>query len=979
MVKSLEKVTEKSARARKDFFEKALPKVARIRGYKDLQEVAEELGEMYLKAFGRVGIQPMLALKSGKKRPRYIVNRDEVWVLYKPPLWQMGANLAIWGENVQRIAGMSSSLEEAQQTMMADSRPGTLQEWHGLCQGRRWLDDPAPSEWGFVQRLDLETDGPVLIAKSWRTQRFLQVQMKDHVFSKAYICLVHGRVPNRVQHVKCSFVALGGERGGEAGTQVMLKRDALNDPFFNLSMGGQFADQFRARNADTFFKPLAYYQHLTDGSEYTLVYVNILSGITHQIRITMQSVGHPLVSDDRYLPKEQAMKDITWCPRNFLCEVRQDWFDMSGPHSDPERKGYTRISIENPLPKLFQNLLENKLKLVEQLDPTADLYLGCTYWAIGDEQLMMDFKKDEAYRKKVYRWGARREIHPEALDRLLLLKREEIDEILNQYKPHDDPAEDSWVCPVCMQMNMPGWATKREWDPALAVEHEPFNSYCAGYQGKTCPGKRYTKEEEVQLAKGYKDYLQEPTLHLLLLVNARWLEARRNAFKAPRASWEKVPEEDEGDLATEEQCESLHERLVDMARAGAYGLQEEDLRTVPGFKDVKLPVRLPKECQTVRRTRLPGSGTCSSWTYTLSGKVRLEVAEEYSCRAHMLPGPVPVKTGKLHKKMVMTDDQILEVESAKLVEATKADEENRQKQEEEAWKKEKWRREEAKMKEEAKQRRLEEQKAAALRRPKKRKWQRLESNNGGVYYLDPDTGETSNAKPPDYEEAAPVWQKCESSSNPGHYYYNNTETGESRTERPKGVPKILNDDIDKKQEPADWQRIESRNKPGRFFYFNSKTGASEEKPPHVKPPWELLPSRSHQGQFYYFHQETGETTEHPPNSAVPASEARAQARQATPVKTPSVQTPSVASTPAETATQATGKEIVPAGWVKKASSKYPGKFYYQNVDKPQVSRWTAPQWERVASSTVAGKFYFRNVVTGATTWDSKEADEEVKL
>lgn len=34
------------------------------------------------------------------------------------------------------------------------------------------------------------------------------------------------------------------------------------------------------------------------------VYVNILTGITHQIRITMQSFGHPLVSDDRYLPRD---------------------------------------------------------------------------------------------------------------------------------------------------------------------------------------------------------------------------------------------------------------------------------------------------------------------------------------------------------------------------------------------------------------------------------------------------------------------------------------------------------------------------------------------------------------------------------------------------------------------------------------------------------------------------------------------------
>jgi len=96
-----------------------------------------------------------------------------------------------------------------------------------------------------------------------------------------------------------------------------------------------------------------------------------------QVRITMQSLGHPLVSDDRYLPRDQAMADCQWCPRNFLCEVRQDWFDMCGPYKHPERRRFQRISIENPLPPLFQDILEKKLELMQKLDPTADLYQGC--------------------------------------------------------------------------------------------------------------------------------------------------------------------------------------------------------------------------------------------------------------------------------------------------------------------------------------------------------------------------------------------------------------------------------------------------------------------------------------------------------------------------------------------------------------------------------------------------------------------------
>ena len=122
----------------------------------------------------------------------------------------------------------------------------------------------------------------------------MQVQMKEHIFTKAYVCLVHGKLENRIQHIKARFAELG----SDAATQVMLKHDAENDPFYEWSVSGKWKGR-SVRMAETFLKPMAYYTRKEDNSEYTLVYVNILTGITHQIRITLQSLGHPLVSDDR--------------------------------------------------------------------------------------------------------------------------------------------------------------------------------------------------------------------------------------------------------------------------------------------------------------------------------------------------------------------------------------------------------------------------------------------------------------------------------------------------------------------------------------------------------------------------------------------------------------------------------------------------------------------------------------------------------
>merc|ERR1719238_866808 len=105
---------------------------------------------------------------------------------------------------------------------------------------------------------------------------------------------------------------------------------------------------------------------------------------------------------------------------------------------------------------MFQGILEKKLNLVEKLDPTADLYVGPQYWSIGDEQLMNAFPKDEEYRRKVMRGGQRNGIHLDALDRLLLLEKRDIDDILNKYHHPSSKLDQTWICAKCMAWNEKG-------------------------------------------------------------------------------------------------------------------------------------------------------------------------------------------------------------------------------------------------------------------------------------------------------------------------------------------------------------------------------------------------------------------------------------------------------------------------------------------------------------------------------------------
>merc|ERR1712224_277856 len=61
--------------------------------------------------------------------------------------------------------------------------------------------------------------------------------------------------------------------------------------------------------------------------KYSLVALKLHTGRTHQIRVHMLSIGHPLVSDVKYA-KDNFSADCTWCPRNFLHTYHLHFLDV---------------------------------------------------------------------------------------------------------------------------------------------------------------------------------------------------------------------------------------------------------------------------------------------------------------------------------------------------------------------------------------------------------------------------------------------------------------------------------------------------------------------------------------------------------------------------------------------------------------------------------------------------------------------------
>lgn len=176
---------------------------------------------------------------------------------------------------------------------------------------------------GIVHRLDKETSGVLVVAKTQDVFFELQRQFKERLTQKAYIALAHGEIKE-----------LDGEITESVG-RLPWRRDR-----FGVLQGG--------RDATTKYKVE---KVLENGKEkYTLVNLFPKTGRTHQIRIHLKHIGHPIVADSFYAGRKTSKKDRAWCPRLFLHAAK-----LSIIH--PETK--ERIEFESSLPMDLKKVLQN--------------------------------------------------------------------------------------------------------------------------------------------------------------------------------------------------------------------------------------------------------------------------------------------------------------------------------------------------------------------------------------------------------------------------------------------------------------------------------------------------------------------------------------------------------------------------------------------------------------------------------------------
>jgi len=163
----------------------------------------------------------------------------------------------------------------------------TLQSWFAKKYGIEREETEFGSKQGLVHRLDKDTSGVMVLAKTQSAYEILKKQFLERKVVKKYIALVHGRF-NESE----GSVALPIERNPKDKFKFAIGRDL-------------------SRMAITDWRVLE------QRGDYTLVELTPHTGRTHQIRVHMKHLGHPVVADPIYGGKRYKV-DIKWCPRLFL-------------------------------------------------------------------------------------------------------------------------------------------------------------------------------------------------------------------------------------------------------------------------------------------------------------------------------------------------------------------------------------------------------------------------------------------------------------------------------------------------------------------------------------------------------------------------------------------------------------------------------------------------------------------------------------
>lgn len=178
---------------------------------------------------------------------------------------------------------------------------------------------------GIVHRLDKETSGIIIVAKTIPAFEHLQAQFKNREVKKVYHALAHGKITPDSGEIR-----------------VPVGRLPWNRMRFGVVSEG--------KDAVTTYHVLHYYERAQKNSKiyYSFVALYPQTGRTHQIRVHLKYMNHPIVSDALYAGRKTARDDRVLLSRTFLHAAQ---LTLSHPTTEEQ------VTFESPLPKDLADFL----------------------------------------------------------------------------------------------------------------------------------------------------------------------------------------------------------------------------------------------------------------------------------------------------------------------------------------------------------------------------------------------------------------------------------------------------------------------------------------------------------------------------------------------------------------------------------------------------------------------------------------------
>ncbi len=193
---------------------------------------------------------------------------------------------------------------------------------------------------GIVHRIDKDTSGLLMIAKTNSIHEALKKQLSNHSISRVYIALVHGKFNEKTGYIdypimrdpKNRIKKIALDRNKQ---QYLLK--CRNENVSSITEYSNFIKSVGAREAYTSYEVISSFK------DFSLLRCRLKTGRTHQIRVHMASIGHPIVGDPLYGLKKTPWREdgqmLHAALLGFIHPIREEFLEFSvSPPEDFQAK-----------------------------------------------------------------------------------------------------------------------------------------------------------------------------------------------------------------------------------------------------------------------------------------------------------------------------------------------------------------------------------------------------------------------------------------------------------------------------------------------------------------------------------------------------------------------------------------------------------------------------------------------------------------